>query len=340
MLSIGLDVHKRLYAICVLDGNGKIVKELSLRGDWRKLLDFLKRLEQPFRVCYEASCGYGHLYDRLAAVARHVLVAHPGHLRLIFRAKKKNDRVDARKLAKLAFLDEVPHIHVPSIEVRSWRQFIEFRGRTVSKRTAVKNSLRTLLRSYGIDAPVRHKLWCKAGLAWLATLTLPTEDALLQRDLLLEELNRLNEQIKRVEKRLADIAKEHPGVQLLQTIPGVGVRTAEAVVAYIDQPDRFQRSKFVGSYFGLVPCQDQSAGTNRLGHITRQGPATVRKLLVEAAWQGVRRSPRVKARFEQIKRNDPQRRKIALIATAHWLVKVMHSMLCTGEDWRELEAAA
>lgn len=340
MLSIGLDVHNKLYAICVLDGNGKIVKELSLRGDIGKLLDFLKRLEQPFRVCYEASCGYGHLYDRLVLIARHVLVAHPGHLRLIFRAKRKNDRVDARKLAKLAFLDEVPQIHVPSIDVRSWRQFIEFRGRTVSKRTAVKNSLRTLLRSYGIDAPARHKLWSKAGLAWLTTLTLPTEDALLQRDLLLEELNRLNDQIKRVEKRLAEIAKKHPGVQLLQTIPGVGVRTAEAVVAYIDRAERFQRSKYVGSYFRLVPCQDQSAATNRLGHITRQGPPTVRKLLVEAAWQGIRRSPRLKARFEQIKRNDPQRRKIALIATAHWLVKVMHSMLCTGEDWRELEVAA
>lgn len=84
-----------------------------------------------------------------------------------------------------------------------------------------------------------------------------------------------------------------------------------------------------------MPSQDQSAGVNRLGRITRQGPATLRKLLVEAAWQGVRRSPRLRRRFEAYQRNDPQRKKIALVATAHYLVRSMHSMLLTGEAWRE-----
>jgi transposase len=292
------------------------------------------------RICYEASCGYGHLYDRLVRVARQVLVAHPGHLRLIFRAKRKNDRVDARKLATLAFLDQVPQVHVPSVDVRSWRQFIEFRRRTVAKRTRVKNALRTLLRSHGLEAPSRQKLWSVDGVAWLATLILSTDDAMLQRDLLLEQLDHLNDQIRRVEKHLWKIARDHPGVDLLQTIPGVGPRTAEAVVAYIDRPERFRSSRHVGSYFGLVPCQDQSAGTNRLGHITRQGPATVRMLLVEATWQGIRHSPRFKAKYEQLMRDDPLRRKIALLATAHWLVKVMHAMLRTGETWRELDPTA
>jgi transposase len=211
-------------------------------------------------------------------------------LRLIFRSKRKNDRVDARKLASLLFLDQVPTVHVPSVEVRSWQALIEYRNRLIGKRAACKNELRALLRSHGIESPWRSTLWTGGGMQWLSELELPTSRAMLQRDLALEQLRWLSEQIKRIERELNAIAKCHPGVQLLRTIPGVGPRTAEAVVAYIDIASRFARSKQVGSYFGLVPSQDQSAAANRLGHITREGPGTVRKLLTEAAWQGIRRS--------------------------------------------------
>jgi len=84
----------------------------------------------------------------------------------------------------------------------------------------------------------------------------------------------------------------------------------------MDNAKRFTRSSQVGAYFGLVPCQDASAGVNRLGHITRQGPATARKYLVEAAWQGVYRSPTIRAYFERVQHGRPERRKIALVATA------------------------
>ena len=130
------------------------------------------------------------------------------------------------------------------------------------------------------------------------------------------------------------IAEGHAGVYLVRTIPGVGPRTAEAVVAYIDRANRFARNKQVGSYFGLVPSQDQTGNQNRLGHITREGPATVRKLLTEAAWQGIRRSSHIRASFERVQNGDEQRKKIALVATAHYLVRVMHSMLGSGETWR------
>jgi len=156
---------------------------------------------------------------------------------------------------------------------------------------------------------------------------------------LLEELLNLSEQIPRVEKELKRYSKDNPAVQLLRSIPGVGLRTAEAVVAFIDNPLRFARSKQVAAYFGLVPSQDQSGNINRLGHITRQGSGTVRQLLAEAAWQAIRRSPTVRAYFQRIQRGDSQRRKIALVATAHYLVRVMWSMLKHGTRWQEAVAA-
>ncbi len=121
MWYVGMDVHLKSSSVCVLDEQGRRVVQKTIRGPWPKLVEWLKDLEEPFAVCYEASSGYGPLHDRLARMAKRVEVAHPGHLRLIFRSKKKNDRVDAEKLAKLLYLGEVPTVHVPSPEVRAWR---------------------------------------------------------------------------------------------------------------------------------------------------------------------------------------------------------------------------
>jgi transposase len=334
MWSVGLDVHQRSSTLCILDEHGKRVKQQQVRGSWQKVIELLGQLGHPFAICYEASCGYGALYDRLSGLAKRVVVAHPGHLRLIFRTKRKNDRCDAGKLAVLLFLDQVPPVYVPSGQMRSWRGLIEFRHRVMTKRTRCKNQLRSLLRGHGVAAVTGKRLWTQAGLRWLEHVELPTEAAALQRDLVCEQLSHLEKQIKRVERMLNRMGRAHPGVMLLRTIPGVGPRTSEAVVAYIDDPRRFSRTRKVGSYFGLVPCQDQSAAVNRLGHITRQGPSTVRKLLTEAAWQAIRRSRHVRAYFDRIQGGDPQRRKIALVATAHYLVRVMQAMLRTGQGWR------
>jgi transposase len=120
----------------------------------------------------------------------------------------------------------------------------------------------------------------------------------------------------------------------------VGPRTGEAVVAYIDKPGRFHSNKAIGCYFGLIPKQDASGRSNRLGHITREGPSVVRSLLVEAAWQGIRRCPQIREVYERIMRDDKQRKKIALVATAHYLLRAMLAMLQTGEVWRYSAEAA
>jgi len=262
-------------------------------------------------------------------------VAHPGKLRLIFRAKRKNDRVDAEKQAKLLYLDQVPQVHVPPADVRAWRGLIELRRRLVGRRTAVKSQLRALLRGAGCcGAPGGKALWSKKGLKWLGAAPLCEADA-LRRDLLLEELAQADERVGRVTKELDKRADAHPGVALLRTVPGVGPRTAEAFVAYVDDVRRFARNRQVGAYLGLVPCQDSSAGRDRLGHITGDGPPTVRMLLCEAAWQAVRRSPSMKLYFERVTHGEPGRKKVALVAAAHKLARSMAAMLRTGEAWRE-----
>lgn len=339
MYYVGLDVHQGRSSVHILDACGKKIKAFEVLGPWDPLLEELARLPRPMAVCFEASTGCGWLCDRIAPLAQRIEVAHPGQVRLIFRAKKKNDRIDAKKLATLLFLDQVPKAYIPEAQVRSWRGLVEFRRATVDKRTRTKNALRALMRSAGIqNLHPRKGLWARKGLALLRELELPSIQDRLRRDCLMDELDQYNLQVKRVERELDRIAADHAGVSLLRSIPGVGPRTAEAALAYIDDPRRFRRNKQVGAYFGLVPCQDASSDVNRLGHITRQGPATVRKLLIEAAWQGIRRSPTLGAYYERLRQGKKERRKIALVATGHHLLRVMHAMLKTGEVWREAVA--
>jgi len=333
MLSVGIDAHDRFYVLCILDGSGKVVKEHTIKGGPAEVAAFLGTLGQPFKVCYEASLGYGVLYDTLAPLAQAVEVAHPANVRTIFKAKTKNDRIDAKKLAKLLYLGEVPRIHVPRQEVREWRVLIEHRRNQVDKRTAAKNALRAVLRSHAIVPP--KSLWSKKGLAWLKGVEFASPLTTLRRDQLMLELEYFNGAVGLVTKRLDAMASTHAGIQLLTTIPGVGPRTAEAVAAYVDDPHRFSSTRKVGSYFGLVPSLDQSAGMKHYGHITKGGPATVRKYLIEAAWQTVRLCPHFKAFFERVRGGKKDRRAVALVATARHLVEVMVAMLKSGEEWRK-----
>lgn len=330
MYSIGIDVHQRFSNVCILDDRGNPIKETRVKTS--ALPAVVADVPAPRQVGFEASLGYGPLFDRLRPLAQRVVVAHPGQLRLIFRSKRKNDRVDARKLALLLHLDELPPVYVPAVDQRAWRRLIEARTRRVADRTRTKNRLRGLLRSAAVVGP--RRLWTIQGLAWLQDLELPTADLALERDLLLEDLARQEAVVRRITTRLDEVAATQPGVRLLQTIPGVGPRTAEAIVAYIADPQRFRHSRQVGNYFGLTPSQDQSGNRNRLGHITREGPATARRLLTEAAWQALRRDAHVHAYFARIQRGDPGRKKIALVATAHYLVRCMQAMLRNGEEWR------
>jgi len=139
--------------------------------------------------------------------------------------------------------------------------------------------------------------------------------------------------VKRIERELQKYADAHPAVALLMTIPGVGVRTAETFIAWVDDVARFRNNRQLGSYFGLVPCQDASADRNRLGHITRDGPPVMRKLICEATWTAIKRCPRFKQFFERVSGGKSERKKIALVAAMHRVIKVMGAMLRSGESY-------
>lgn len=221
MYYVGLDVHAKRSSLCILDGHGKQVKQVQVVGNWDKLLSEVATLPRPMTIGYEASCGYGHLHGRLSKLAERVVVGHPGQMRLIFKSKKKYDRIDSQKVAKLLYLDAMPQVHVPDLNVRDWRALITYRRRLVERRAAVKTQVRALLREHGITSA--KGLFTRKGLAWLAQQAMESATS-LRREMMCDELAELGAKIKRVEQELGKIAAKHPGVALLRTIPGVGIR--------------------------------------------------------------------------------------------------------------------
>ncbi len=122
------------------------------------------------------------------------------------------------------------------------------------------------------------------------------------------------------------------------TVLGVGIRTVEAVMAWIDRLERFSRNRALGTYFGLVPCQDSSVVKDRFVHTTRQGTSLVRKLLTKAVWRAVYSSKEIEAFWIRIQKEDRNRCKIAIMAMDHYLSWVMLSMLMNNQAWNPPKA--
>lgn len=149
----------------------------------------------------------------------------------------------------------------------------------------------------------------------------------------LDQLQHVQEAIHHVEKELDAAAAKRSEVQLVRTIPGVGPRLAETLVALIDDPHRFKSGRQVGSYAGLTPKQYQSGETDRRGRISRQGSPLLRALLVEVCWLGRRYNPLINQVYERIRAGNDKRKKLAIVATARRLLVWAWAMLRDSLPW-------
>lgn len=256
------------------------------------------------------------------------------------RLKKKTDKNDALMLARRMALGNMPVIYVPKKEVREKRSFINHRHGLVERITQVKNSIRSILNSHADKLPAGKSGWSQKSIAYLQSQARSADqvgnDELWRLELYfnLIQLELMQDQLKQIEEKLAELNAVDKKVQLLQTVPGVGPRTAEAVAAYIDDPHRFKDCKQVGSYIGMTPRQYQSGITDRHGRISKDGNRLLRSLLVEACWLGLRHNPWIRATYERIRRGSKTRSKIAIVAVARQLFVRLWAMMRDGKPWQ------
>ena len=340
MKILALDLGKFKSVGCVYDTESQAKEYATI-----KMVPFavhnLIATHMPDRVVFEIGPSAGWAHDVALQSCRDVQVANPTTEGWRWRnVKAKTDRLDALKLARLSAAGQLPQVHVPSPQVRQRRGLIGYRHTLVARRTRIKNRIRSLLQCQGLGMPRGARGWTSASLLTLMKMSRSSDRVSvdqLWRCELHEELDGLRvieSRIKRVQTRLDTLNGSDARVARLQSIPGIGVRTAEALVAVIDDPHRFRRANQLGSYVGLVPKQFESGQISRQGRITKQGNGLLRHLLVEAGWRALRYNPQMRAVYERICGGSKSRRKIAIVAVARRLLVTAWAMLRDETPWR------
>ena len=320
---IGFDIDSKKVSVCVIESGKKDVYATIGPdiGSMKKFLVSQKKDGVCLALAYEVSGYSGYLHDNLCECVDRIAVVNPCKATWIYRTAKKTDRIDARKLAVLLSIGELPTVHVPSKDVRQWRQTILHRRNIVRSVCSVKNRIRAVVKSVGyFKAAHKGSWWKRLNIEWMRKTASGREFWQMQLGQLLDEYQFLNEQLEKVTDYLDGYLKSKPAAVLLMSIGGVGPRTAEAVLAYTDGVERFGGSREYSSYFGVVP---------------KHGPSVVRWLLCEAAWKSIRKSASLKHFYERVMNGDIKRKKIAIVAVCRKLLSIMRAMLTTGELFNE-----
>jgi transposase len=306
----------------------------------------LIRRTRPAVVVIEACSLAGWVHDLCEQVGVRCAVANTGAEAWKYKhAKRKTDRDDALRLAQLFALGQLPEVVVPAKAVREWRALIAHRQALVTQRVAAQNRVRSILVGQGLPAPRGAKAWTVSGLAGIAQLARPLAECAPDElwrgllDLALTAYRQAEDLVAAAEAKLDALGKADERVRLLDTMPGLGPRTAEAVVAHLGDPKRFRSGKQVGAFGGLVPRQYQSGEDDRRGRITKRGPAVLRKLLVQCAWAMLRYNPWARAVYDRLSRGRA-RKKQAIVALARKVLVRCWAMLRDGAAWRPDPAPA
>ena len=335
MLIIGCDYHPSVQQIAWVDTESGECGERRLAhrdGQAEEFYRELKKKDVRVRVGIEAS-GHARWFERLLTELDYELwVGHPAQIRAKQVRKQKNDRRDAQHLLKLMLENNFPCIWVPTPENRDVRQLVLHRHRLVGMRMRVMNQLQAIAMNEGVRR--KRGLWSEKGRAQLESLPLPPWTT-RRRQELLELLDRFDPTIDELTEAIQQEAERVPEVQRLQTHPGVGPITALVFVLVIGTPHRFNCGKQVASYLGLIPCEDSSADSWRLGHITKQGNPLLRFLLGQAALAAVRCDERWHRQYARmsIRRNHA----VAKVAIARKLAVRLFWMWRRGWDYQQLQ---
>lgn len=333
MLIVGCDYHPSFQQIAWVDTESGECGELPLshsNGEAEKFYRNLKEQGVKVRVGIEAT-GHARWFERLLAELGHELwVGDAAEIKAKRVRRQKNDREDARLLRTLLVENRFPRVWLPDVGNRDLRQLLWHRHRLVQMRTRVMNQLQAMALNEGVRR--KRGLWSKTGRAQLESFQLMPWATRRRKDLL-ELLDGLTPRIAALTAAVEKQVEQYPEAQRLMTHPGVGPLTALAYVLIIGSPERFRCGKQIGSYLGLIPCEDSSAGRQRLGHISKQGNSLLRFLLLEAAQAAVRSNPQWRREFLHLTMR--RGRQIAVVALARKLAVGLYWMWRKGWDYEK-----
>ncbi|MGB7436633.1 MAG: IS110 family transposase [Candidatus Acidiferrum sp.] len=331
-LTIGLDLGDRWSSYCVVDENGEIMLE-------QKVATTPEAVQRAFaemprcRIAMETGTHSPWVSRVLAALGHEVIVAHAQIVRLIVKSRRKDDRLDARTLARLARIDPELLSPVQHRSAQAQLHLAEIRARAalVSARTALVNAARGLVKSYGERLRKCHtQQVCREMTSELST---ELREAL---EPLLREVESLNERIQEYDRRIEKMAKEtYPETALLKQVKGVGDLIATTYVLTIEDPHRFRKSRDAGCFVGLQPGRRNSGESEPQMRISKEGDEYLRTLLVQGAHYILgpfgEDSDLRRWGLKLAARGGKNAKKRAVVAVARKLAVLLHWLWVSGE---------
>jgi transposase len=336
-LTIGVDLGDRWSFYCVLEEAGKIILEQKVSTTPEAMKQTFSRIPQS-RIALETGTHSPWVSRLLAELGHEVIVAHAQKVQLITKSNRKDDRHDARTLARLARID--PELLGPirhrSVQAQIHLTVIRARAELVSARTALVNAARGLVKSYGQRLPKCGTQ--QVGRELAAALSSELRDVL---EPLLKEIESLNEGIKEYDARMEKIAKEvYPEVSLLKQVKGVGTQIALTYVLTIEDPHRFLKSREVGCFLGLKPGRRNSGESEPQKRISKEGDRYLRTMMVQGAHYilgpfGADSDLR-RWGLKLAERGGKNAKKRAVVAVARKLAVLLHRLWVSGEVYEPL----
>jgi len=344
--SVGVDLHKSQFTVCVLDGSGEHQLEeiyyVNASGYEKFKLD-MHTFEQEFGceiiLAVETTGNVRYFKNQMEAEGFEVLVVNTNKFKVISQSTKKNDKNDASTLAYYLYKEMLPESHIADQSSQELRRMIKSRSLLVSTNVKLKNQIHGMMLGYGINTKGGQLQSIKKRQALLWDL----EDhgfsgAAASLKVILQSIETIEAQIKEIEKRLSEMTKEDEDVELLMGIPGVGLITATTIAAYTkDIEKRFEGDfKRFASYIGIVPSVHNSNEVVRMGRITKRGPQELRTAIVQATMGLLRLSKRTgswKLITDYKTMKISKGSGVSIIATTRKLARIIFAMLNNREPF-------
>jgi transposase len=329
-----IDVSLEWSSVCIVDATGKIVREAKVRSERETVVAFFQGVGLSLaRIGLEAGPLSQWLHAGLAEAEFPVVLIETRHVKAALKAMTvKTDKNDARGMAQLMRMGWFRPVHVKAPMVQEIRALLTARKLLVAKLRDVENSLRGILRGFGLKVGAVSKGRFEARIRELVAGQAGLEQVVGP---LLQARTALRTAYATMHRALLEAVREDEVCRRLMTVPGVGAVVAMTFKAGIDQPERFRRSKAVGAHFGLTPKKYQSGEIDRTGRISKVGDAMVRTALFEAANVMLTRAVRVSAlKAWALRVAGRQGMKKAKVALARKLAVVMHRMWVDGTAFR------
>ncbi len=327
--AIGLDVHRDFCEVAICE-EGAVRSAGRVETTPERLELFAQSLGADDRVALEVTGGAWEIARILEPHVGRVVVVSPDDTG-IRQARAKTDRLDARTLARLLWAGELEAVWMPDEACRVMRRRLARREQLVRARSRSKNEIHAvLMRRLKGKPPVSDLLGVK-GRRWLRELELPLEESETLESAL-RHVEFLDQEIAEVERLIALDALRSPDARRLMTVPGVNVICAATFLAAIGDVRRFRTSRRLVAYLGLDPRVRQSGSEPaRGGRISKQGSASARWVLVEAAWSVVHQPGPLRAFYERIRARRGHGK--AVVASARKLTVLFWCLLARGEDY-------